>query len=212
MENMLYDGRPDFRSFKKLFDTCASSVDLRLWVAYDVMRWFYPLKGFGENALKTTAYMTEFMKTLGMRESSRAGRGFITLPNPRGEPFDPFAGMFEDNDPNYPQLEEGELERLRLVAEEFEDRNRMAEIVARNRRRAAGAPSDDGSHLVPLESSTWSVEAVQRVVESEKSSQAANMAKLAAGIARRLELDNMPAPSIKDAIKKKWSERRGRKD
>jgi hypothetical protein len=58
MEQMLYDNRPDFRSFKRLFDVCAAQVDLRLWVAYDVMSWFYPLKGFTQNALKTTAFIT----------------------------------------------------------------------------------------------------------------------------------------------------------
>lgn len=213
MEQMLYDNRPDFRSFKRLFDACASAVDLRLWVAHDVMMWFYPLKGFGQNSLKTTAYITELMKTIGMRASSRAGRGFVTLPNPRGEPFDPFASMFEDDDPNYPaELEAGDelaRARRRLIAEEFQDRNRMAQIVARNRARAEGR-HDESQHLAVLEATNWSRQGVLAVIERTETEESENLAKMMRAREEAALLENRPTPSVKKALMAAWKNRRKR--
>lgn len=225
MENMLYDNRPDFRSFKRLFDTCASGVDLRLWVAYDVMRWFYPLEGFTSAALRTTAYITEMMKTLGMRQSSRAGRGFITLPNPRGDPPDPFVALFEDYDPNYPEEEEHAQAmenafaieagkepplkaRLRLIPEEFEDKNNMAKIVARNRKRqlsgddeVALALLDEGSSsLALLEKSGWSQEVLLQIISEERKVEMDHLLKLEAGLRQKAEFDARPPISLWKAI------------
>lgn len=207
MEQMLFDNRPDFRSFKRLFDTCAAQVDKRLWMAYDVMMWFYPLKGFGQNALKTTGYITEVMKMIGMRESGRAGRGFVTLPNPRGEPYDPFVGMFEDDDPNYEVVEGQALERLRLIPEEFEDRNRMAQIVARNRQLLWTGQTDDGNHVAALEQSQWSEQALTAVIKAEQALEQEHIDKLAASRARRFAFDNEPVPSLSVALKAGWKRR-----
>ena len=241
MENMLHDQRPDFASFKRLFDACASAVDLRLWVAYDVMMWFYPLRGFPSNALKTTAYITEMMKTVGMHESARAGRGFVTLPNYRGEPADVFAGMFEESDPNYSEplmLEEGseaedhqrsvplldlpvedvngeiaERWRLRLVAEEFQDRNRMKEIVARNRHRRDGAGGDvvaniDGGHLLSLERNNWSVQVLDETAREEREKEGAAVKLLAANLVQQAQEEARPRKSIREAFKSAWAERK----
>jgi hypothetical protein len=226
MENMLYDNTPDFKSFKRLFDACASAVDLRLWVAYDVMMWFYPLQGFGSNALKTTAYITEVMKTLGMRDSARAGRGFVTLPNYRGEPIDVFDGMFEDYDPNYPQLERrqqnmqisdggehGEPDvysRLRLVAEEFEDRNNLAKIVERNQKRRLKGDEDyeESVHLDLLESSEWSVEAVTTILKDERGLEKDHLKKLSQSLKEKAIEEAKPAPSIKTALANAWNRKK----
>jgi hypothetical protein len=201
MEQMLHDNRPDFRSFKRLFDACASAVDLRLWVAYDVMMWFYPLKGFGQNSLKTTAFITELMHTLGLRASSRAGRGFVTLPNPRGEPYDPFASMFEDDDPNYDlALEGGEDAKLRrqLIAEEFEDRNRMKEIVARVKARERGVWNESG-HLEGLEAGGWGREAVLALLSETERDETARLAMRTAQKEKEAQLEAAPRMTIKEA-------------
>jgi len=223
MEHMLYDGTPDFRSFKRLFDALASAVDLRLWVAYDVLMWFYPMRGFPSNALRTTAYITELMKTLGMRDSARSGRGFVTLPNYRGEPVDVFAGMFEEDDPNYPELlldappehsgEQHQLvgghsqfDRLRLIPEEFEDRNNMAKIVARNRERESGEFNDE-AHLVPLEQSQWSVESLTQIIRAEKQLEEEHLTLFLEN-AKKAEIEaQTPAPSLKDAVMEGWKRR-----
>jgi hypothetical protein len=211
MEQMLYDNRPDFRSFKRLFDVCAAQVDLRLWVAYDVMSWFYPIKGFTQNALKTTAFITEWAHVIRLGPSSRAGRGFVTLPNPRGEPYDPFVTMFEDDDPNYGELDGATKERLRLIPQEFEDRNHMAKIVARNRARQVRGEAADEDHVRALEASHWAVEGVRAVVKAELGSEEENMQKVAVQVAKKLEFDNASIPSLKLAIAKAWRERRKKK-
>lgn len=207
MELMLADGRPDFASFKRLFDVCASQVDLRLWVAYDVLRYWYPLRGFPERALATTAYITELMDTLGLGPSKRAGRGFITLPNPRGEPFDPFRGLFDADDPNWPELDDGALERLQLIPLEYEDRNNMARIVARQRRRREDGAEDEGQHLAVLDAAGWSDAALANVVEAERTSEAANLEKVRVQLEIRREFDSRPTPSLGAALLQKWREK-----
>jgi hypothetical protein len=211
MEQMLYDNRPDFRSFKRLFDACASAVDLRLWIAHDVMMWFYPLKGFGQNALRTTGYITELMKRLGLRQSSRAGRGFVTLPHYRGDPYDPFLGMFEEDDPNYEHLPQDSEAgaRLKLISEEFQDRNRLAKIMARHRAVTAGKDVDE-HHLTVLEGSQWSRQALLTVIKEEEKEEQTNLGKMKKGIEEARELENQPIPSLKKSLSDAWKRKKAR--
>lgn len=203
MENMLNDRVPDFRSFKKLFDTCAVNVDLRLWVAYDVMSWFYGLRGAPSAALKTTAYITEFMKTLGMRPSERAGRGYITLPHHRGDPEDVFEGMFEEDDPNYPEdhvfgIVEGEVTRLdvlSLIPEEFEDKNRLKQIVAANRRtEEQKAAFEEERELIMIDTAKWSVQSIVKTTSKERELEVDHIQKLKESRKKMMEERARPLP------------------
>lgn len=203
MENMLEEGKPDFKSFKRLFDVCAANVDRRLWVAYDVMMWFYPLKGMPSAALRTTCYLTEYMSMLGLRASERAGRGYITLPHHRGDPEDVFAGMFEEDDPNYPDedmyITEGEepnrSDRLMLVAEEFQDRHRLREIVAKSRRTEEQVRADEQEQqLVLVDKSKWSVEVITETITKERELEVDRIQRLKESKKKMMEEMAKPLP------------------
>ncbi len=139
----------------------------------------------------------------------------MTLPNPRGEPYDPFVGMFEDDDPNYNMdaLGEGEraaaAARLRLIPEEFQDRNRMVKIVERNRARLTGT-FDESGHLALLEASQWSKEAVLSVIESAEEEEKRNLEKMRHAQEEAIQVANRPTPSVKKALLQAWKSRRNK--
>lgn len=192
LENMLLDRKPDFASFKRLFDACAAGVDLRLWVSYDAMMYFYPLRGTGSAALRTTGYITEFMKSLGMQESARAGRGFVTLPNHRGNMTDVFKGLFEEEDPNYPDespQDAARIERLELIPEEFEDKNRMKQIVSRFKAREENGGEEVLTGLSVLDQKGLTVDVVRATVVNERKAEMDGIEKMKRTKAILAELD-----------------------
>jgi hypothetical protein len=119
--------------------------------------------------------------------------------------------MFEDDDPNYGELDGATKERLRLIPQEFEDRNQMAKIVARHRARESRGEAADEDHVRALEASHWAVEGVRAVVKAEMGSEQENMQKVAVQVAKKLEFDNAPTPSLRAAIANAWRARRKKK-
>ena len=205
LENMLIDRKPDFKSFKRFFDVCAANSDLRFWVVYDVMMWFYPLKGAPSAALKTTGLMSEFLKTLGMKASERAGRGYVTLPHHRGEPLDVWEGMFEDEDPNYPDQQVEAVEgsepclhdRLMLAVEEFQDRHRLKQIVAANRRSEEQKNADEHEKsLTMVDPSCWTLEKVSKTITVERGLEVERIDKLKESKRKLLEERAKPLPRL----------------
>ena len=76
----------DVPSLKRVFDACTEQVDLRGWTVYDALVATTPTLSWVARAnLQTSMYVTQIMRALGMQKSKRSGRGYITLPNPRGE-------------------------------------------------------------------------------------------------------------------------------
>ena len=166
LELMIHDGVTDWISFKRVFDSLGASVDRRIWNAYDVIKYFLPVNRYGLASMRLTGYITEFMDDLNLGASKRAGRGFITLPNPISirRPLFEWSKLFLP-DPVYDIDEEGRLvelldeeeERLRMICDDFEDINNLEEIIqkVRDKREGIEAPPVDVNSLI-------------RVVEREK--------------------------------------------
>ena len=149
LELMIDDGVVDWISFKRIFDTMGGAVDRRIWVTYDVIKFFLPLNRFALASMRLTGYITEIMDDLKLGESKRSKRGYITLPNPiarKRTTFD-WDNLFRP-DPVYEMDEEGNIflvldeeeYRLDSITDDFEDINNLEAILKRVRDKRDGLP------------------------------------------------------------------------
>jgi len=97
--------------------------------------------------------------------------------------------------------------RLRLVSEEFEDRNRLQEIVERQRKRRQGV-DEDGEHLAVFEQHDWSVAIVQDTIQMEKAKEAEAARTLAKNLMEQAREEARPRKSIVQATKDAWQRRK----
>ena len=86
LENMFHDHFIDVPSMVRLFDSHTACADRRAWHLLDIVLLCAPgLSSFARGNLVTAAVLTAMASTFNLGRSTRARRGFITLPNPRGE-------------------------------------------------------------------------------------------------------------------------------
>lgn len=91
LENMAHDQHRDVAATVRLFDSFTACADRRAWHVLDVLCAVAPgLHRLARYNLLTAAVLTAMAATFRLGRSTRAKRGFITLPNNRGEHANPW--------------------------------------------------------------------------------------------------------------------------
>lgn len=91
LEQMFHDGIVDVPSMVRLFDSHTANCSRRAWHILDVILLTSPgINKLARWNLVTAAVLTAAASTVKLGRSKRARRGFITLPNTRGEHANPW--------------------------------------------------------------------------------------------------------------------------
>lgn len=91
LEQQFHDGLVDLPSMVRLFDSHTANCNRRAWHVLDVILLCAPgLNRLARWNLVTAALLTAAADAVKLGRSLRARRGFITLPNPRGEHANPW--------------------------------------------------------------------------------------------------------------------------
>lgn len=91
LEQQFHDGFVDVPSMVRLFDSHTANANRRAWHVLDVILLCAPgINKLARWNLATAAMLTAMAHSLKLGRSVRARRGFVTLPNPRGEHANPW--------------------------------------------------------------------------------------------------------------------------
>jgi hypothetical protein len=91
LEQQFHDGLVDVPSMVRLFDSHTANANRRAWHVLDVILLCAPgINKLARWNLATAAVLTAAAHALKLGRSVRARRGFVTLPNPRGEHANPW--------------------------------------------------------------------------------------------------------------------------